>query len=602
LTNFQEYLGNILKGGFSVLYRKWICTILCFILILPFVPEKTSANMAIIQANMVNVRKGPGLIYNVIKQVKKGERYSIIERKNDWVKLKLPGNDTGWVASWLISEEKAKTISSTEPSHQVQSNVDGLRIRSGPGINFQIIGFLNKGQQAKYIEKNENWTKIYHNGQYGWVSSSYISFSNTASAEKQQNLNRIGRVTASSLNVRIEPSLQAKIIGSLKNGTKVDVTGEREDWLQIAFNGNRAWVSRQFIEMINAGKENSEQTPPSENKNNFKQHPITATITAAVLNVRNEGSLNGTIIGKITKGQQVTILEESNQWCKIQRGNKETGWVACWYLNVEEKVPANDNGNHSSAVKILYNGTNIRSGPSTNASIMLRANEGETFPVLSKEGDWYSIQLPNQKTGYVAGWIVEVRGNIAKVERSGANQYLKDKVIIIDPGHGGRDSGAVGMRGTLEKDLTLRTANLVYDKLKASGAKVILTRASDVYVSLHSRVSTSHYHKADAFISIHYDSSVDRTAHGITTYYYRQKDMRLAENVHPQLLQNTNMKDRGIRYGNFHVLRENKQTAVLLELGFLSNSTEEYTLISKNYQEKVSNAIYYGLAQYFKNG
>jgi N-acetylmuramoyl-L-alanine amidase len=567
-------------------------------IIFPFFPEKTAADMAVIQANTVNVRKGPGLIYNVIKKVKKGEKYSIIDRKKDWVKLKLSGNETGWVASWLISEEKAESSGSTKSSHYVQSTVDGLRIRSGPGNNFQIIGFLNKGQQVKYIETNENWTKIYHNGQYGWVSSSYISFSNKTSGAQQQNAARIGRVTSNNLNVRSEPSLQAKIIGSLKNGTKVKITGEREGWLEIVFDGKRGWVSRQFVEISNTGKD---QHSPSENKNTLNQRPITATVTAAVLNVRNEASLNGKIIGKLTKGQRVTILEKSNEWCKIQMVNKETGWVAGWYLEVEDKEAPEQNDNHSSEVKIMYNGTNIRSGPSTNSSIIMRANEGETFKVLSKEGDWYKIQLPQQKTGYVAGWVVEVRGNISKVERSGANQYFKDKVIILDPGHGGRDSGTSGIRGTLEKDLTLRTANLVYDKLKAAGAKVVLTRSSDIYVSLRSRVSISHYYNADAFISIHYDSSTDRTARGITTYYYKQKDLKLTENVHPQLIKNTNMNDRGIRFGNFHVLRENKQHSILLELGFLSNSTEELTLISKNYQEQLSNAIYYGLAQYFKN-
>ncbi|MBR8645773.1 N-acetylmuramoyl-L-alanine amidase [[Brevibacterium] frigoritolerans] len=88
------------------------------------------------------------------------------------------------------------------------------------------------------------------------------------------------------------------------------------------------------------------------------------------------------------------------------------------------------------------------------------------------KGDWYSIKLKGGKTAYVAGWIVTIEGVPSKSNDLALRKYLKDKTIVIDPGHGGRDSGTIGVGGTLEKNLTIRTAELLRDKLQAAGAKL----------------------------------------------------------------------------------------------------------------------------------
>ncbi len=570
--------------------------------------ELTKAEqIAIIDTPILNVREGPGLSYGRTAQVKQGEKYSIIERKNDWVKLQLSSGKTGWVASWLIKENQVNTTPAVSSS-TVVSTVDGLRFRSGPGTSFQVIGSLNKGTEASFIEKNESWMKISLKGNSGWVSSQYMTTkqgsgqSNTGSTPSTGSANKTGTVTASILNVRDKPNLQGRIVGKLKQHAKITILNERENWLEIQFGNSSAWIHRDFVAGISnngSGQTPTQPTTPPESPKSGKA----GIVTASSLNVRDSGSLSGRIVGSLKQGNKVTIEEEVNNWSRITLSNGTKGWVASWYLEVQLASPSPSDKPNSgqSTVKILYNGTNIRSGPATSHSVAARANEGDSFTMVAKEGDWYKINLPGNKVGYVAGWIVSIDGTEEIVERPGVNQYLKGKTIVIDPGHGGNDSGAIGVSGTLEKNLTIRTSRIVFDKLSASGANVVLTRNSDNYVSLRNRVSISHYRNADAFISVHYDSVYDRSARGVTSYYYKNIDVGLASALQTEMVKNTGFKNRQHREGNFQVLRENRNPSALLELGFISNPTEEYTVNTNSFQENISNGIYYGLAQYFKS-
>ena len=167
---------------------------------------------------------------------------------------------------------------------------------------------------------------------------------------------------------------------------------------------------------------------------------------------------------------------------------------------------------------------------------------------------------------------------------------------MLDPGHGGRDQGAEGANGTLEKELTLRTAKLLANKLEAAGVNVILTRSKDEYVSLYERINNP----ADAFISLHYDSINDKSIHGHTSYYYYSYEKELAATIHRHIAESNNLKDRGVRYGDYFVTRENSNPSVLLELGYLSNPNEEGVIKTKKYREAVTTAIVKGLTEYFK--
>lgn len=126
-----------------------------------------------------------------------------------------------------------------------------------------------------------------------------------------------------------------------------------------------------------------------------------------------------------------------------------------------------------------------------------------------------------------------------------------------------------------------------------------MTRESDEYVALRKRVSVAHQHDADAFISIHYDATDNSSISGFTSYYLNNNQKGLAEAIHNGLASKINIKDRGTQEGNYLVLRENRQKAVLLELGFLSNANEERIITTAKFREQATLGIYQGILDYF---
>ncbi|MGA9224974.1 MAG: SH3 domain-containing protein [Mesobacillus sp.] len=586
--------------------RKMVPVILCLLLIFGSLPalETAKANneRLTITATSLNVRQGPGLSYPVAGSVKKGEKYLIVKKEGDWIQISLGGSKKGWVAEWFTAMDSNVLPAVTQkPAGTTGSvTVNGLRVRKGPGTEFQIVGSLNSGQAVEIMNSNNKWTEVRTSAIQGWVAKEFIitikDSKETGTPANNENSKTKGVVTADSLNVREKPSTTAKTIGSLKRGAEVSIFSQSNGWAEITYSGRKAWVSDQFLK-VNQNT-SSDKKQPSSPANQYS-----GTVTASQLYVRDRNALNGKVIGTITQGQSFQIIEEVNNWVKIEYKAGETGWAAGWFFQKTKNGPVITPNQpvKNSRLNILHDGTNIRKGPSTGSSVISRANQGDTFEVISVKNDWYEISLSNGLTGFVAGWIVSIQGNSGQIEKPGAEMHTKNRTIVIDPGHGGRDNGTTGVRGTLEKSLTLKTAQLVYDKLKASGTNVIMTRNNDSYISLGSRVSTGHYQNADAFISLHFDSTNDRSVRGMTTYYYNSNQKPLGEQIHSSVISKTMLKDRGTRFGDYHVLRENRQKAILVELGYLSNPAEEMLVNTSQYQQAVANGIFDGLARYFKN-
>lgn len=191
---------------------------------------------------------------------------------------------------------------------------------------------------------------------------------------------------------------------------------------------------------------------------------------------------------------------------------------------------------------------------------------------------------------------------------------LKGKIIVIDPGHGGNDSGAIGPTGVMEKNVTLNVALALEKLLTAEGANVIMTRATDRTVSpkgaaasdieeLQVRCDIANKAKADIFISIHADSFTKPEARGTTGYYYGQsednKSQKLADAIRKALCEQIKTPSRGTKPCNFYVVRHTDMPATLIELAFISNAEEEQLLGSDEGVIKAARGIFDGIEDYF---
>lgn len=192
--------------------------------------------------------------------------------------------------------------------------------------------------------------------------------------------------------------------------------------------------------------------------------------------------------------------------------------------------------------------------------------------------------------------------------------------VVIDPGHGGRDIGAIGGQKVYEKKVVLDIARRVRKKLETTGVAVKLTRTKDSTVGLSARTARAREWDADIFVSIHLNSAHNCDAAGLETYVlpaagfsstagkndkrtslgnkFDKANTLLAYYVHKEILARTESADRGIRHARFEVLQNAPCPAILVECGFVSNESEEEKLIQKRYRDTVAEGIAQGISAY----
>lgn len=409
-----------------------------------------NSNQVVVQANVLNIRKGPGLAYDVTAQVNKGQRLTVIGERNEWYEVRLSNTEVGWVASWLIKNTEVSATSNQ-------------------------IGLVNAGATSIYASK--------------------------------------GQTT--------DPLAQ------LNAGDKVAVLYQEDGWYQIKHADSVAWIAQSKVKLTDQVESDAKTT-----------------------NTGNSSTTNS--------ADQVVVVDSD--------------------------------------------GTPLRSEPSASASVVTTLNAKDTLTYVKTVNQWYQVKTSQGQTGYLASWLVALADKKTQddtMPKIASN--LAEATIVLDPGHGGSDTGALSGSNQYEKTYTLAVAQKVATKLRAAGANVVLTRSNDSFVDLAPRAQASNKLKADAFISLHFDSSENANeASGVTTYYYHNnRDKKLADLISQQL-SNLPLDNRGVEFGNFQVLRDNERPAVLLELGYI-NTKKDFSYIQQNdYQNKVASDVVNALTAYFK--
>ena len=194
----------------------------------------------------------------------------------------------------------------------------------------------------------------------------------------------------------------------------------------------------------------------------------------------------------------------------------------------------------------------------------------------------------------------------------GKVEGVKGHAIVLDPGHGGSDSGAIGPDGVTEKEVTLAVSKKVQALLQAGGARVIMTRETDRDVyginatdtqELQARVNVGLYApESEIFVSIHCNAFSNPAAHGMETYYYggSYRGQRLATLLNEELAAAGGLYNRGVKTANFYVIKHTNVPASLIELGFITNYQEEHLLMDDAYQDKLAFAVAKAIGRYFQ--
>lgn len=349
------------------------------------------------------------------------------------------------------------------------------------------------------------------------------------------------------LNVRTHPSVTGNVVHKLKNDEIIEVTGQNGDWLLILVDGMTGYIHSKYT------KEVTVDTPSDDVADDTPEEPE--------------------VDEPVIEEPDVEIPEVNEPEEDVDNTPSLSGLVG----------------------KVTASSLNIRKTPSTSAAIVGKLSAGQKVDVLSLDGYWAKIKTSNG-TGYI-------HKNYLKLMNQTGNP-LKGRIIVIDAGHGGKDPGASSNKVT-ESTVTLNVSKRVEAKLKKAGAQVLMTRSNNTYLTLQQRTDFAKKNYAETFVSIHVNSAGSSAAKGTEVYYdsstnpNASESKQLANKIHNNILKDANMADRGVRDQRFYVIRNNNVAAVLVELGFISNSDDFKKLTSDQYAEIYAEAIYQGLVQYY---
>ncbi|WP_462405932.1 SH3 domain-containing protein [Gracilibacillus sp. Marseille-QA3620] len=603
-------------------------------------PSTAASNLGTyyVTASSLNVREKATTSSKVIGSVKRYAALTLLKKSGSWGQVKLSNGKTGWVSMSYLTTKKPSTAASNLGTYYVTAS--SLNVREKATTSSKVIGSVKRYAALTLLKKSGSWGQVkLSNGKTGWVSMKYLTTKKPSTPAS--NLGTY-YVTVSSLNVREKATTSSKVIGSVKKNAALTLLKKSGTWGQVKLsNGKTGWVSMKYLTT-------KKPSTPASNLGTYY-------VTVSSLNVREKATTSSKVIGSVKKNASLTLLKKSGSWGQVKLSNGKKGWVSTKYLTT--KKPESNLGTYYVSPKTLA----IKEKASSSAKTLVTLKQNETVTLQSKSGDWGKVKTSTGKVGwtqlkhlstkkivntptpgpvaapaeymYLTGkasvykdanaksTVLTTAALGTKVQKlstkNGFTQVkltsgiigwvsssllktktVKGKTIVIDAGHGGTDPGAVGsVLRTKEKNITLSTANQLAALLRNAGATVIMTRSSDVYITLDNRAAISNRNKADAFISIHYNAASTSNAKGIETYYYLNS--RLASSLQGEMVKTTGLLNRGVKYAKYRVLSINTQPAALVELGFLTNAAEEKKISQASYHKKAAQGILNGLNVFF---
>lgn len=296
----------------------------------------------------------------------------------------------------------ALSLGQTSADAQEKGTVtaSSLNIRSGPGLENSVKGYLYKGDTVVVLEKSNGWLKIQlSNKTIGWVSEKYIEIGNDST-----NTTYVKIKCSARLNVRSGPGTSYKIKTTVESGTVHKVLEKSKDWHKIQLsNGISGWVYSSYVEEtmegVSSESANESTKPSDDNNSNIVETEVNTNgkVTSSVnLNVRSGPGTNYSIKGSLSSGKVVFLLSELNGWYKVKLSNGDTGWVSSSYISKTDTY-GKATGN-----------LNVRSGPGTNYSVKTVLTSGEVVTINKSSNSWYEIKTSSNITGWVSSKYINI--------------------------------------------------------------------------------------------------------------------------------------------------------------------------------------------------
>ncbi len=614
-----------------------VLVLVTFVLSFLVVASAAWAATGTITGSVVNIRSGPGTNYTKVGAITKGAQVEVIKQAGDWCEIRFAGNKTGWVSSSLISVKatsQSQPVVSTTSSSTVSATGSGtttvevtgttVNLRQGPGTSYKVVGKVSKGTVLTVVDKSGDWYKITGQGiPVGYISSSLVKIRNnvatTGSSSTQGSVaqgtqNKAALVTGQVVNLRSGPGTSYSKVGQLVKGDTVQVLKSSSDWYLVKTeSGAQGWVAGWLVQVVTSGStpnmnQNTNQTadPPSNSASGgtTPNAPSNSQEPEASLPSRGSERYEPQPEPEPSPPETVPVVEgELTGITEIVAGNIQIVTVS---LSVGTAYETKSESGH-----FVLTLKGIRKN--SVGDVIGLDGKGATQVQVEERMEQYPITLLTFATigKPVFGVTPSQGGKELKVFiKADLSARRTGQVrVVLDPGHGGKDPGAIGPAGTQEKDINLPIALEVGRILSLDGIDVAYTRTADVYLSLAERSQVANNADADLFVSIHCNGSTSPDKQGISTYYYAPADNQvlysqegdrrlLASSIQKALLSELARGDMGVRQGNFAVLRETVIPCALVETLFITNPEEETLLAQTSIQLRAAAAIAQGIKDY----
>ncbi|WP_150112241.1 SH3 domain-containing protein [Clostridium hydrogeniformans] len=382
--------------------------------------------------------------------------YSIIKRSlgtsnNNGGNTSNPeGNDNGVKPEKPVTPEENKG-----PKGKVINVTSNLRIRQGAGTNTSVVGYLMNGETFEIKGKSGDWYHINANGKVGYIHKDYVEESKENKPSKpdekpitpEENKGLKGKVinVTSNLRIRQGAGTNTSVVGYLINGETFEIKGRSGDWYHINANGKVGYIHKDYVEESKENKPNKpEEKPvtPEENKG-LKGKVINVTSN---LRIRQGAGTNTSVVGYLINGETFEIKGKSGDWYHINAKGK-VGYIHKDYVKeikeskeietkpeVKPEEPKTPDANTLPKGKVINITSNlrIRQGAGLNTSVVGYLNNGQTFNIKGKNGDWYHIEVSG-KVGYIhKDYVQEIKeSNPSKPEDNNKEKTLMGKVVNV---------------------------------------------------------------------------------------------------------------------------------------------------------------------------
>jgi N-acetylmuramoyl-L-alanine amidase len=539
---------------------------------------RAEAAAVAVTGDIVNLRSGPGTGYRKVGEVSRGTQLAVVGQSGGWYKVRLQTGTLAWIAGWLV--KPVAVSSGTEASRAgslpaaVAVTGDIVNLRSGPGTGYRKVGEVSRGTQLAVVGQSGGWYRVrLASGALAWIAGwlvKPVAVSSGTETSRAGSLPAAVAVTGDYANLYSGPGTSYAKVGEASPGTQLPVIEQSGDWYKVRLQtGSEMWINRSSTRPVSGAVS---QAPVSRTRDEDgligfearESGPVTEVTFTFVRPVDTQVSLSAV--------PPRLVVEVAG----LPSGELGKGW---------------DFG--SGIVSRVYAEWVREEPPVARVVLDLKSSGAVNYQTLS------SPDKRVLKLRLAAGPLYAVSG----------------RVIVLDPGHGGSDPGALGPTGLQEKDFNLDVALLTAEELRGRGAQVFLTREADQYVDLYARTAKANSLGAAVFVSIHGNAAESpRLASlkaGTSTYWYapaddpvlgfqRERRELLARCLQKSLVDKLGRKDLGLFTANFVVLQTATMPAALVEVAFVSNPEEEGLMRADWFRQAAARALVEGLEDYFQ--